>query len=585
MKELQEFNNWATTIVESSIFEAPKKDGPIKREIPQTQDIVYQATRKYPDRDTDQALSLFLADKLEDFDRRDLEQNAVINAQRRENNKLNQNLSKLQQELDTIEASSEQTDAEIQRLKTLSGKLSTDIEQRVISARDIERALAQVEELRNKPGMSEEKYEELKKKIEAAQQNGDRINPEEFKKFTDQMNALQSEQRIEKNQLSQLEKLAADLKLGGEKSVGQKIDLEKKLNKILVDMDSQKEKIENQLVKLQTKETELSNTINSLGGKTDKIDKIDTIGELAKDANTINTGQQEIINNLNVRLQRIEKNIPLSDYEETDEYASQKASAKQTTPRSIIAKIKKIKSDRDQSNLFDPTKGSTTINEAMNIFQQNINEDSIDYDKFEESELIEFVDLINDSLNYAEIQDKDEILKYKIILTDEEFVNLLFYTAYIIIRKIRPNSYDRKVIAKITLRKLSDTWWKRLNSSYNDPEYYKILNYVQRRMDRLQLSARSKTVWNLDWFEDKPIFIDAWEQLVNELAPRKQISTKHQPRFWNDVETDDEDDDFPSTQFGFDDEEPPRLPRGKLEESIEQMVDNIIGEDVARWIK
>lgn len=210
MREFKEFDNWASNIVESAIYEK-REEGPIKREIPQAQDIVYQARRKYPDLEVNQALSLFLADKLEDFDRRDLDQNAVINAQRRENAKLNQNLTKLQQELDGIEASSERTDSEIERLKALSGKLSTDIEQRVVSARDIERALAQVEELRNKPGMSEEKYEELKKKIETAQDNRDRINPEEFKKFTEQITTLAAEQRIEKDQLSRLGQIASKL--------------------------------------------------------------------------------------------------------------------------------------------------------------------------------------------------------------------------------------------------------------------------------------------------------------------------------------------------------------------------------------
>lgn len=572
MKQLREFENWADDIVSNMISE---KKETIGKEISRQQDIVYQAKQKYPDRNSEQALSLFLADKLEDFDRRDLDQNAVINAQRRENVKLNTNLSKLQQELDTIEASSERTDSELQRLKALSGKLSTDIEQRKIDSRDIERALAQVEELKNKPGMSQEKYEELKKKIDAAQQNGARINPEEFKKFTDQMSAMQSQQKIEKDQLSQLEKLAGDLKSGGEKTAGQKIDLDKKLNKILGDMNFQKEKIEDQLYKLQEKETELSNTVNSLNQKTDKIDSIDT---LVKDANEINTGQQEIINNLNARLREIEKSLTSADY--TDVTLSP---SKQQPTRSILAKIKKRKDD--QSNLFNPNQNAIQVHEAMNIFKKNLNEDAIDYDKFEESELIEFVDLINNSLNAAEIRDKEELLQYKIVLTDEEFVDLAFYSAYIIMRKIRPDSYDLPVVAKIVLRKLRDKWWKKLHTSYNDPEYYKILNYVQKRMERLRMSARARTIWNMDWFEDKPIFIDQWDQLMNELAPRKQISTKHQPRFWNDVDTDDEDDDFPSTQFGFDDEEPPRLPRGKLEESIEQMVNNIIGEDVARWIK
>lgn len=231
MREYNEFDNWASNIVNSAIFEAGEKT-PIKRGIPQSQDIVYQAKRKYPDRDTDAALSLFLADKLEDFDRRDLDQNAVINAQRKENAKLNQNVSKLQQELQQIETSSENTDAEIDRLKKLSGKLTTDIEQRGVSARDIEKALEQVEQLRNKPGMSEEKYEELKKKIEDAQQNGDRINPEEFKKFASQIAALNTQQSIEKDQLSRLGQIASKLETEREELASARGDLETRISNL-----------------------------------------------------------------------------------------------------------------------------------------------------------------------------------------------------------------------------------------------------------------------------------------------------------------------------------------------------------------
>lgn len=207
MKELYEFNNWASNLIEQSLLE--KNERSIRREIPVSHDIQYQALRKYPDRDPAQALSLYLADKLENIDDINYKQNTVINAQRQENIKLKDGLSQLRQELENIEDSSANTDVEINRLKALSGQLKSEVETRKASSKEIDELLAQVEQLKNKPGMSSELYNELKQKIESAE--GKNVNAEEFKKITGQIKDLQNQQDLEKDDLTTLKNTASSL--------------------------------------------------------------------------------------------------------------------------------------------------------------------------------------------------------------------------------------------------------------------------------------------------------------------------------------------------------------------------------------
>ncbi len=56
MKELLELESWANRIVTREAIQ----DRPLAR----NQDIQYQASRKYPDRSPEQALNLYVADKM-----------------------------------------------------------------------------------------------------------------------------------------------------------------------------------------------------------------------------------------------------------------------------------------------------------------------------------------------------------------------------------------------------------------------------------------------------------------------------------------------------------------------------------------
>lgn len=199
MKQLQEFEKWADSICEASASADTK---PLTREIPKERDIYYQASRAHPEVSAEQALGLFLADKIEDFDRRDLQQNKIINAQRRENEKLRGNLSKIQQDLSDVESSGKQTDAEIDRLRKLSGTLQTDVQQRRVSKDEVEKVLSQVEELKNKSGLPSEEYTKIKDQVENLRK--EKVDPREFEKFTKLVSKLSAQDQISAQNLQDI---------------------------------------------------------------------------------------------------------------------------------------------------------------------------------------------------------------------------------------------------------------------------------------------------------------------------------------------------------------------------------------------
>ena len=110
------------------------------RSIPVAKDLMYKARVKYPGYDDQAALTLYMADQFQNQLTVDLDQNKVINAQKRENEKLKSGLNKLGQELNDIEIDSQNTDQELERLKQLSGKLKPEGEVRQAATKEIGRA-------------------------------------------------------------------------------------------------------------------------------------------------------------------------------------------------------------------------------------------------------------------------------------------------------------------------------------------------------------------------------------------------------------------------------------------------------------
>jgi prefoldin subunit 5 len=161
MREILEFESWA-----NSMLNEAGKDRPLSLD----RDIQRQAQIKFPDRNPEQAMSLFVADKLANQEKLDYEQNKIINAQKRENDKLRRSLQDLSNELHDHENQAQQTDIEVARLKDLSAKLKPagEIQQGAAkaSADKVEAMLKDLENVRTNPSIDDKKFKELENKVQ-----------------------------------------------------------------------------------------------------------------------------------------------------------------------------------------------------------------------------------------------------------------------------------------------------------------------------------------------------------------------------------------------------------------------------------
>jgi hypothetical protein len=235
MRELNDFNCWAQSIINEAITEKTQQASPsIDRTIPIEKNIMYQAQRKYRDFAPDQALNLFLSDKLDDFDRRDLDQNKVINRQRQENERLRSQVGQMGQELQDLETRSAESDAELERLRSLSGGLRSDIEKRRVSGQEVQEILAQIETLKNKPGMDPKQYDELKlqveKEIEDFRKNG--VNPEKFAELQRSLEGMAQASELSKDSVQQVQNMLGKVEAGRKEVEAGKMDVMAKLQQL-----------------------------------------------------------------------------------------------------------------------------------------------------------------------------------------------------------------------------------------------------------------------------------------------------------------------------------------------------------------
>lgn len=206
MREILEFESWA-----NSMLNEAGKDRPATLD----RDIQRQAQIKFPDRSPEQAMSLFVADKLSRQEKLDYEQNKIINNQKRENDKLRRSLQDLSNELHDHEQQAQQTDIEVARLKDLSAKLKPagEIQQGAAkaSADKVEAMLKDLENVRTNPSIDDKKFKELETKVQqmkgVADNNGidkmqgtlnllankQGVSDQMFNKAMDQLSATQSE--------------------------------------------------------------------------------------------------------------------------------------------------------------------------------------------------------------------------------------------------------------------------------------------------------------------------------------------------------------------------------------------------------
>ena len=191
MREILEFESWANGMLNES-----------GRDRPETldRDIQRQAQIKFPDRSPEQAMNLFVADKLTKQEKLDYDQNKIINAQKRENDKLRRSLQDLSNELHDHENQAQQTEIEVNRLKDLSAKLKPtgEIQQAATraSADKIEAMLVDLENVRKNPSMDDKKFKELSSKVEQMKGISDNKGIE---KIQGTLNALASKQGLSDN--------------------------------------------------------------------------------------------------------------------------------------------------------------------------------------------------------------------------------------------------------------------------------------------------------------------------------------------------------------------------------------------------
>jgi myosin heavy subunit len=216
MKQLLELENWIDNTISEANTVAPQtiKDRPL----PRSQDIQYKANVKFPDRTPEQALQLYVADKIKSSEEMDLAQNKLINAQKKENEKLVRNLKDLSSELNDHERQAQHTDREVSRLKDLSAKLKSagDVTQQTAQAdaSNIQNMIKDLEKVQMKPGLDDKKYNELQNKIEQIKSSSNLENSdvENVQKSLALLTAKQEVSREMFNKVMlQLEKTQKDL--------------------------------------------------------------------------------------------------------------------------------------------------------------------------------------------------------------------------------------------------------------------------------------------------------------------------------------------------------------------------------------
>lgn len=182
MKEIKLLETWTERVIGEKFTpaQAPSRMGtPMKgradRPLPRQADIQYKAQRAHPELSPEQALALYMSDELVDKQKMDMAQNKLINKVKNDNDRLRRTIDELGRELQDHEAQAARTDQEVERLKSLSGKLKPagEIQQQAAkaSADKIEAMLGEVEKLKQVPGMDEKKFKEIAATVDKLKSN------------------------------------------------------------------------------------------------------------------------------------------------------------------------------------------------------------------------------------------------------------------------------------------------------------------------------------------------------------------------------------------------------------------------------
>ena len=189
--------------ISSLLREAPK--GPA---LSLDNDLIQQAKLNHPGYDGQQALTLDIIAKAKQQQKTDAAQNNLINTQQNA-------IKSIGQELQDYEAQAQETDREVERLKQLSGTLTTgsaDRQQKAkVSADELEKLQKDLQDLKSKPGMDPKKYKEIEQQISALA-NSSGAEDADVKKLQNLVNNIQNKANVNYDTVAaQLEKTKQDL--------------------------------------------------------------------------------------------------------------------------------------------------------------------------------------------------------------------------------------------------------------------------------------------------------------------------------------------------------------------------------------
>lgn len=314
MKELKILESWADSVIQERI-----EDRPLSR----SQDIQYQASQKFPDRSPEQALQLYVATKMADNDQMNLDQNKLINAQKRENEKLRRNLQDLGNELHNHERTALDTEKEITRLKQLSAKLGpSGIEQQLTAKADadkLQKMIADLENLKDKPGIDNNKFKELSDKVE--QLKSKPVDNNEVEKISLALQTLNKQNSVNDKlfnnvmqRLAQTEKELADKERRFQKSISRNAGKIGDWGNKFKDLDLKIKDIDNRSEQVVSRSEQLLQNIeDTKDEQQDLIDRLfDLVSRLSPQA------QQTVQSNV-TQLKKLSKDIKdIEDKEEAD---------------------------------------------------------------------------------------------------------------------------------------------------------------------------------------------------------------------------------------------------------------------------
>jgi chromosome segregation ATPase len=178
------------------------REAPVGPALSLDNDLMQRAKLRFPGYDSQQALSLYIADKAVQQQKTDSAQNNLINTQQNA-------IKSIGQELQDYEDQAQETDREVERLKQLSGNLTTgsaDTQRKAkVSADDLEKLHKELDALKTKPGMDVDKFKELEAQINSMANNPS-ADDKDIQKIQGLLSSVQSKQSIGDEQYNNLVK-------------------------------------------------------------------------------------------------------------------------------------------------------------------------------------------------------------------------------------------------------------------------------------------------------------------------------------------------------------------------------------------